>query len=272
MAGIVGPVHVWDATDYRANSRAQLALAQEFLTRIAIPPEARVLDIGCGDGKVTALIRAASVTGCDRSPEMVALATREHPECTFVVGDVRELPFDAAFDVAVSFTALHWVVDGHVEALSSVRRALVPGGRCHLQFPGDGNMARLTAAAAEVNARPAWSDAFAGFVFPWFMPSLEVYRPMVEASGLQTVRLELLPRDVVHEGESGLAGWIRTTWMPYTGRLPEARRAAWIDEVVTRYAEQHPPDAEGRLHVPSFRIELEAVRADDRAVRTETGE
>src|SRR3954471_8267751 len=84
MAGIVSAMHVWDATDYRANSRAQLALAQEFLTRIAIPPDARVLDIGCGDGKVTALIRAASVTGCDRSAAMVALAAREHPECTFV--------------------------------------------------------------------------------------------------------------------------------------------------------------------------------------------
>ena len=155
-------MHVWDATDYRANSHAQLALAQEFLARIAIPADARVLDIGCGDGKVTALIRAASVTGCDRSPEMVALAAREHPECTFVVADVRELPFDAAFDVAVSFTALHWVVDGHTEALASVCDALVPGGRFHAQFPGAGNMAELTAAAGDVNARPAWREAFAG--------------------------------------------------------------------------------------------------------------
>jgi trans-aconitate methyltransferase len=92
------------------------------------------------------------------------------------------------------------------------------------------------------------------------MPSLEVYRPIVQASGLEIVRLELVPRDVVHEGRAGLAGWIRTTWMPYTDRLPEARRAAWIDEVVTRYAERVPPDAEGRLHVPSFRLELEAIR------------
>ena len=253
-------MHVWDATDYRANSRAQLALAQDFLTRIAIPADARVLDVGCGDGKVTALIRAASVTGCDRSPEMVALAAREHPECTFVVADVRELPFDAEFEVAVSFTALHWVVDGHVEALAAIRRALVPGGRFHAQFPGAGNMAALTAAADEVSGRPAWCEAFAGFRFPWLMPSLEVYRPLVEASGLEVVRLDLVPRDVVHEGHAGLAGWVRTTWMPYTDRLPEDRRAAWIDEVVSVYAEQMPPDAAGRLHVPSFRIELEARR------------
>jgi trans-aconitate 2-methyltransferase len=260
MAVIVEPMHVWDATDYRANSRAQLALAQEFLTRIQVPADARVLDVGCGDGKVTALIRAAAVTGCDRSPSMVALAAREHPECSFVVADVRELPFDGEFDVAVSFTALHWVVDRHVDALSSIRRALVAGGRFHAQFPGAGNMAELTAAADEVSARPAWRDAFAGFRFPWLMPSLEAYRPLVEASGLEIVRLDLVPRDVVHDGPAGLAGWIRTTWMPYTHRLPEGRRAAWIDDVVALYAERMPPDPDGRLHVPSFRIELEAVR------------
>ncbi len=101
------------------------------------------------------------------------------------------------------------------------------------------------------------------------MPSLDVYRPIVQASGLEIVRLELVPRDVVHEGHAGLAGWIRTTWMPYTDRLPDDRRAAWIDEVVERYAERVPADAEGRLHVPSFRVELEAI---DRPIRAVAGQ
>ena len=103
----------------RTTARTRARSSQEFRPD-AIPADARVLDVGCGDGKVTALIRAAAVTGCDRSPSMVALAAREHPECSFVVADARELPFDAEFDVAVSFTALHWVVDRHVDALSSV--------------------------------------------------------------------------------------------------------------------------------------------------------
>ena len=136
----------------------------------------------------------------------------------------------------------------------------MPGGRFHAQFPGAGNMAELTAAAGEVNARPAWREAFPGFRFPWLMPSLEVYRPLVRRRVSRSCASTLVPRDVVHEGHAGLAGWIRTTWMPYTDRLPDDRRAAWIDEVVERYAERMPPDAEGRLHVPSFRVELEARR------------
>jgi trans-aconitate methyltransferase len=261
MAAIVVAMHVWDAADYRANSSAQLGLARDFLGRIAIPAEARVLDVGCGDGKVTALIEATAVTGCDRSAEMVELAQREHPECAFVVADVRDLPFDAEFDVVVSFTALHWVVDRHVDALSGMRRALVPGGRLAVTFPGDGNMAQLAATAHEVNERPAWRDAFAGFRFPWLMPATAVYRPLVEAAGLEVTRLELVMRDVAHDGADGLAGWMRTTWMPYTDRLEPERRGAWIDEVVAAYAERMPPDDEGRLHVPSYRIELEARRA-----------
>jgi trans-aconitate 2-methyltransferase len=251
---------VWDAADYRANSSAQLALARDFLGRIAIPPQARVLDVGCGDGKVTALIEAAQVTGCDRSAEMVELARREHPACTFLVADVRDLPFDGEFDVVVSFTALHWVVDRHGDALAGIRRALVPGGRVAVTFPGDGNMAQLTATAHEVCERPAWRPAFAGFRFPWLMPAPAAYRPLVEAAGLEVTRLELVPRDVVHDGAGGLAGWMRTTWMPYTDRLEPERRGAWIDEVVASYAERMPPDEQGRLHVPSYRIELEAVR------------
>ncbi len=253
-------MHAWDAADYRANSSMQLLMAQRLLDQIQVPPEARVLDVGCGDGKVTALIDAAFVIGCDRSPEMIELARREHPECTFVVADVRELPFDGEFDVVVSFTALHWVVDGHGEALSAIRRALVPGGRFHATLPGAGNMAALRVAAEDVNLRPAWREAFAGFRFPWMMPPLEEYAPLVEAAGLEIVRLDLVARDVAHEGHAALAGWVRTTWMPYTDRLPPERRAAWIDEVVAVFAERVPPDADGRLHVPSFRVELEAVR------------
>jgi hypothetical protein len=48
--------------------------------------------------------------------------------------------------------------------------------------------------------------------------------------------------------------------MPYTDRLPPDRRGAWIDDVVAAYAERMPADEQGRLHVPSYRLELQARR------------
>src|SRR5690348_1825323 len=100
--------YAWDAAVYRANSSMQRALADDFLPRIGLHGDERVLDVGCGDGAVTARVAAAvpdgAVVGVDRAPEMVALARREHPELDVRVADVAALPFREAFDVVVSFT------------------------------------------------------------------------------------------------------------------------------------------------------------------------
>jgi trans-aconitate 2-methyltransferase len=62
------------------------------------------------------------------------------------------------------------------------------------------------------------------------------------------------------KGSAGLAGWVRTTWLPYTQRVPEDRRETFIATVVTRYVATHPPDADGLVHVPMVRLEVEADR------------
>jgi trans-aconitate 2-methyltransferase len=254
----------WDAADYRENSSMQLVLGSDFLARIPLADDAAVLDVGCGDGKVTALVAArvprGRVVGIDPSPAMVDLARAEHPGIEFRVLDVRDLDAVEAFDVVVSFTALHWVIERHDQALRGICRALRHGGRLALQFPGAGNAAALFTAAEAVMAEPRWRDRFAGFRFPWLFPTPEAYRGLVEATGLVPERIDLVPRDVVHAGQAGLAGWIRTTWMPYTDRLRPHERDEWIDEVVAAYAIGMPPDADGTLHVPSCRLEVEAVR------------
>jgi trans-aconitate methyltransferase len=267
MAAIVERVsYAWDAASYRANSSMQRALADDFLPRIGLRGDERVLDVGCGDGAVTALVAAllphGAVVGVDRSPEMAALARREHPELDVRIADVAALPFREAFDVVVSFTALHWVAEAdQPTALAAMRRALVPGGRLALQFPGAGNAAALFATAHALLAEPAYRDAFAGFAFPWFFPTAARYRQLVAAAGLVPERVELVPRDVLHAGAAGLAGWITATWMPYTARLPVDRRAAFAEAVAERYAVAHPHAADDRLHVAGVRLEVEARRA-----------
>jgi trans-aconitate methyltransferase len=254
----------WDAADYRANSTMQLALGEEFLGQIPLAPDDEVLDVGCGDGKLTELVAArvprGRVVGIDPSAEMIALARRHHPALAFEIGDVRAMTHDRSFTVVVSFTALHWVTERHDAALRAMARALRAGGRLHVQLPGAGNAAGLLAAADEVMARPPYGSHFAGFGFPWLFPGVAAYRPLVEAAGLEVVRIALVPRDVVHRDAGALGGWIRTTWMPYTDRLPPGLREAWIADVVARYAAAAPPDPDGTLHVPSFRLEVEARR------------
>ena len=53
-------------------------------------------------------------------------------------------------------------------------------------------------------------------------------------------------------------GWIRTTWLPYTGRVPEELRDEFIDRIAARYLERVPLDGDGKAHVDMVRLEVEA--------------
>jgi trans-aconitate methyltransferase len=65
---------------------------------------------------------------------------------------------------------------------------------------------------------------------------------------------------MLQKGTEGLAGWIRTTWMPYTERVPADRREAFVQEASALYMQGHPPDARGNVAVKMVRLEVDAVR------------
>jgi SAM-dependent methyltransferase len=107
---------------------------------VQAPPEARVLEVGCGPGHLAIALtkrHAFVVTGLDLDPAMIDRARANADRSidagerrpTFVVGDVASLPFDAgAFDVVVStFSMHHW--DDPSAGLAEIGRVLRPGGR-----------------------------------------------------------------------------------------------------------------------------------------------
>ena len=61
-------------------------------------------------------------------------------------------------------------------------------------------------------------------------------------------------------GAEGFAMWLRTTWLPYTQRVPEQMREEFIQAVVERYVARHPVDAKGLVHVRMVRLEIDAVK------------
>ena len=63
-----------------------------------------------------------------------------------------------------------------------------------------------------------------------------------------------------HDGQSGLAGWIRATWLPYLERIPKPQRKEFIIELVKRYIQEYPPNTDGKIHVQMIRLEVEAAK------------
>jgi len=265
----MGTPYKWDAQDYAENSTAQFDWACELLNKLVLRGDEDVLDIGCGDGKVSAALSrrvlAGSVLGVDSSAEMVALAgdrfsAREYSNLSFAQVDARLLAFDGCFDAVFSNAALHWIRD-HASVLAGISRSLKEGGRFLLQMGGRGNVADLIAVLDAMVVRTPWAQYFADFSFPYGFYGPEEYAEWMAAAGLVAERVELIPKDMVHESAAGLAGWVRTTWLPYTQRISEARREEFISELVAQYLYEHPLDAEGQTHVRMMRLEVEGVRS-----------
>ena len=258
----------WDARQYARHSGSQYAWGLELIDKLALQGHESVLDVGCGDGKVTAIIAdqvpSGEVVGIDSSPEMIALAAEcwshfADARLRFVHQDVRELNETDRFDVIFSNAALHWVQD-HPPMLARIARALKPGGRLLFQMGGRGNAARVAATLNSVIAKH-WGAWFLDFTFPYGFHGPEEYAGWLTGVGLTPQRVELVEKDMRHETCQDFTGWIQTTWLPYLERVPDQRRQAFVDDIVGQYLRSHPPDADGCVHVDMVRLEVAALKS-----------
>lgn len=262
-------MHKWNPADYEKSSSAQYAWAVDLISSLDLRGDEHILDIGCGNGKITShlaeLVPRGRAVGIDISADMVAFArssypSKDHPNLSFEIGDASCLGFHEEFDVAVSFACLHWVRD-HRAVLEGVRRSIRPGGKVLFQCGGKGNAAALLSVTEDMIREEKWSAYFQGFGFPYYFYSPENYRDWLTQAGLKANQMELIPKDMVHSGYAGLEGFIRTTWLPYLERLPEGLRPRFVKEIGRRYIDRHPLDNQGRVHVQMMRLQVEAERA-----------
>lgn len=258
----------WNATDYEKNSQAQQKWARELIDKLELSGNEDVLDLGCGDGKVTVeiaeLLPDGSVVGVDNSAQMVELASERYPlnqyrNLSFEVMDACNLSFDSRFDVIFSNAVLHWVKD-HKPVVEGLFRSLRHSGKILLQMGGEGNARKILSVLEEVQNHQEWRIYFEDFGFPYGFLGVDEYRALLNEAGFRINRVELIPKDMGHEGKQGLEGWIRTTWLPYTERAPEEKRDKFISAISSKYLEIEPEDSNGTVHVSMVRLEVEAEK------------
>jgi len=261
----------WNAGDYARNASAQYGWANELIAKLALRGDEQLLDIGCGDGRITAALATkllrGRVYGIDASAQMLAAARQSYPvdgypNLDFHSMDARAIALPQRFDIAFSNAALHWVED-HGAVLQGVRSVLRPGGRLLFQMGGHGNASAFFAAVEAVMRAGRWREYFSGFVAPYSFYAISDYERWLPQHGLAPVRIELIPKAMRHSSADALKGWFRTTWFPYTDRLPAAERKRFIDTVIDEYLCAFPPDSEGATTVGMVRLEVEAVKPRD---------
>ena len=197
-----------------------------MLDWLAPQPGERILDLGCGDGQLTAKLVAAGaqVIGVDASEAMAATARARGIDAR--VCNAEALPFEHEFDAVFSNAALHWVREQDA-MLAGVRRALKPRGRFVAEMGGHGNVAAILVALMAVLERHGLAELENGVNY---YPTAEGYAARLSAHGFAVETIQIIPRPTPLA--TGMRAWLTTFRSGVIEAVPEALRSTVLDETV----------------------------------------
>jgi trans-aconitate methyltransferase len=219
-------------------------------------PGERILDLGCGDGVLTAqiaeTISPGEIIGLDASSFMIAAAKEKFPpsdsrKCSFHVQDCTNFPaetkakyLDGKWDKVFSNAALHWILRNPAtrkDVLRAAYDALKPSGVFVFEMGGHGNVGEVYSALIAALVAQGYSPEEANERSPWFFPSTDWMRGALQEVGFEvdTVEIEYRPTKLTPKdagGTGGLEGWNRLMGAEFLADLDDAKRNEAIKMVV----------------------------------------
>jgi trans-aconitate 2-methyltransferase len=223
----------WDGATYDRISAPIERNGLSVLDRLVLRGNERVLDAGCGSGRVTqALVQRVPhghVIGVDASAGMIAAAAeRLGDSAELIVGDLAELDLGGRqVDAVFSSAVFHWLAD-HEALFARLHAVLSPGGRLVAQCGGEGNTPELLTATLAVGARKPFASYLDGWS-PWNFAGPGVTADRLRAAGFTDVRTELEQRPAPYED---LREWLQVNALgAHLLQLPEDLRERYLDEV-----------------------------------------
>jgi len=217
----------WDPQTYAQHARFVSDLGSPVVDLIAPRPGERILDLGCGDGALTEKLVAsgASVVAVDASAEQVAGARARGLDARVARGEA--LPFVSEFDAVFSNAALHWMREA-AAVISSVHRALRPGGRFVAEMGGAGNVAAIRSSLVSALGHRGIDGTALDLLF---LPTAEEYAALLEAGGFSVRTISLFARPTPLPGE--LSAWLETFAQSFLRAVPDEDRPRLMEDVST---------------------------------------
>lgn len=234
----------WDPIDYEKNSDFQYQSAMADLERLTIKANQKILDIGCGSGKITAAlakrVHAGKVTGLDVSQKMIQYAQQQYQSLEnlmFVAMDAEALQFGPHglkqfdYDWVVSFWALSWIKQ-HEKVISGITQCLKEGGTIFLLVPLNNRAIENT--FLELCEKNSWKPYFTDYQAPKnnIVPGL--YEGLMKKYGFTEVHYthKIITKEFADK--ESLIKFVRP-WLPYLDPIPARVQDVFLNEFIESY-------------------------------------
>jgi trans-aconitate 2-methyltransferase len=246
----------WSARQYRKFEDERSRPVRDLIARIPTETVRTAVDLGCGPGNSTELLRArypgARVTGVDSSPDMLAAARARLPGVEFALGDIGAWTGAARYDVILANASLQWVPD-HAALLPRLLGRLAPGGTLAVQVPDnlDEPSHRLM---REVAAAGPWRAALAGAAAARTeRQPAEWYHRLLHGRA----EVDLWRTTYFHPlaGAAAIVEWLKGTGLrPYLASLAEGEAADYLAAYRDAIASAYPALPDGSVLLPFPRL------------------
>lgn len=252
----------WDGGYYNKHSKPQKTCAHDLLKNYEFEGCEQVLDVGCGDGKITRdiakLVPTGRVIGIDSSPSMIEFANSNVKQRAlnlhFYTGHAERIAYKGIFDLAVSFSCLHWVQD-QVGALQMIRKALRPGGTALLlTYPRCYYWDLLE----ETAQSKKWRKYFRDYQSPLSIFSREEYANLLEETGFSTFEIEVV-ETLDHYGSVEEYHNFVKGWLPHLTELPHCLRDEFLMEYSNEEFKHVGVDTSKPFSLPYIRMDVVAM-------------
>jgi len=251
----------WKGNDYASNSSVQLTHAERLLGNVALYGDEQILDVGCGDGKITALLAQkvpnGIVIGIDPSESMLTKAEeRKAANLQFLQDSAENFRLDRQFDHIFSIHVMHWVKE-QSKALKNIYLHLKPKGFVHfILAPSKEGLPFSRALKKTVDN---WTKELEDFVNPQQVFDMESYRKLMVEAGFHIESMHYVYHESIHENKDKLRNWIKQ-WLPHGKHLTSEKRDLFLDELMSHYFAEMVLDNEMPVKWGEYVMVVEATK------------
>lgn len=250
-------MHPWDPNKYLQFGGERTRPAMDLAARIAVADPKTVIDLGCGPGNSTQVLRqrwpAARVAGLDSSSEMIAAARRSFPDQEWLGGRMEDWSAADPYDVVFSNAALQWVKD-HVELTKRLFEQVAPGGALAFQIPS-GMFSPVRTFIFEISTDQAWTGCMEEARSALTMEEPHVY---YDALAPRATSVDIWETEYHHvlDSPAAIVEWISSTGLrPFLNALKsDEDQQRFVAMLTQRVMASYSARSDGRVLFPFRRL------------------